>query len=122
MQAVVNKLFIEIVNKITHNKDNKTNRRVSIMAQTNINIRMDEDLKRDFDRLCTKLGLNMTTAFNIFARTVVHKHGIPFEVALDIPNSDTIAAIEEVQLMKRDPKKSFMLAFQNCFYQLLMVR
>ncbi len=83
------------------------------MAQTNINIRMDEDLKRDFDRLCTELGLNMTTAFNIFARTVVRRHGIPFEVALDIPNSETIAAIEEVQRMKRDPNKKLYSSFSE---------
>ena len=53
------------------------------MGQTNINIRMDEELKRDFDRLCGELGLNMTAAFNIFARTVVRQRGIPFPVALD---------------------------------------
>jgi DNA-damage-inducible protein J len=53
------------------------------MAQTNINIRMDEELKKNFDEICTELGLNMTTAFNVFARAVVRKHGIPFEVALN---------------------------------------
>lgn len=66
------------------------------MAQTNINIRMDENLKKDFDRMCGELGLNMTTAFNIFAKTVVRQHGIPFPVALDIPNAETMAAIEDV--------------------------
>ena len=53
------------------------------MAQTNINIRMDEELKKNFDEICTELGLNMTTAFNVFARAVVRNHGIPFEVALN---------------------------------------
>lgn len=38
------------------------------MAQTNINIRMDENLKQQFDWLCSELGLNMTTAINIFAK------------------------------------------------------
>jgi len=66
------------------------------MAQTNINIRMDEILKRDFDKLCGELGLSMTTAFNIFAKTVVRQHGIPFPVALDTPNAETLAAIEDV--------------------------
>ncbi len=69
---------------------------VDDMAQTNINIRMDERLKQDFDMLCNELGLNMTTAFNIFARTVVRQHGIPFPVALDTPNAETLAAIEDV--------------------------
>jgi DNA-damage-inducible protein J len=73
------------------------------MAQTNINIRMDEGLKQDFDQLCNELGLNMTTAFNVFARTVVRKRGIPFEISLDIPNDETLEAIEEVKRMKKDP-------------------
>lgn len=53
------------------------------MAQTNTNILMDEELKKNFDEICTELGLNMTTAFNVFARAVVRKHGIPFEVVLN---------------------------------------
>ncbi|MEF2562334.1 MAG: type II toxin-antitoxin system RelB/DinJ family antitoxin [Negativibacillus sp.] len=66
------------------------------MAQTNINIRMDEQLKRQFDDLCSQLGLNMSTAINIFAKTMVRRKGIPFEVSLDVPNSETLAAIDDV--------------------------
>ena len=66
------------------------------MAQTNINIRMDDNLKLQFDRLCNELGLNMTTAFNIFAKTMVRQQRIPFEVALDVPNAETLAAIDDV--------------------------
>ena len=63
------------------------------MTQTNI--RMDENLKRDFEHLCGELGMNITTAFNIFARAMVRYNGIPFEVSLDIPNAEIRAAIEE---------------------------
>ena len=73
------------------------------MAQTNINIRMDEDLKRDFDNLCNDLGLTMTAAFTVFAKTVVRRRKITFEISKDIPNSETLSAIEEVQEMKRNP-------------------
>ena len=66
------------------------------MALTNINIRMDEQLKRQFDDLCSQLGLNMSTAINIFAKTMVRRKGIPFEVSLDVPNSETLAAIDDV--------------------------
>ena len=38
------------------------------MANTNINIRMDADLKRQFDAFCAEMGMTMTTAFNVFAR------------------------------------------------------
>ncbi len=53
------------------------------MAQTNINIQMDEELKKNFDMICTELGLNMTAAINVFARAVVCKHGIPFDLTID---------------------------------------
>ncbi len=53
------------------------------MAQTNINIRMDEDLKKQFEAFCTEVGLNMTTAFNVFARATVRQQRIPFEIAAE---------------------------------------
>jgi DNA-damage-inducible protein J len=48
------------------------------MAQ--INIRIDDDLKTRADALFNELGLNMTTAFNIFIRQSVRQGGIPFEI------------------------------------------
>jgi DNA-damage-inducible protein J len=72
------------------------------MPQINVNIRMDEDLKREFDNLCQDLGLTMTAAFTVFAKTVVRQQRIPFEISANIPNAETIAAIEEVRSMKRD--------------------
>ena len=57
------------------------------MAQTNLNIRMDENLKKEFDGLCQDLGLTMTTAFTVFAKTAVRRQGIPFEITTGIPNA-----------------------------------
>jgi len=51
------------------------------MAQ--VNIRMDDKLKEQADKLFDELGLNMTTAFNIFVRQSVRQGGIPFEVTTD---------------------------------------
>ena len=65
---------------------------------------MDEQLKKQFDHLCNELGMNMTTAFNIFAKTMVRQQRIPFEVSLETPNAETREAIQEVQRMKADPK------------------
>ena len=73
------------------------------MAQTNVNIRMDENLKRAFDAICGALGMSMTTAVTIFAKTVVREQRIPFEIALHTPNEETRAALEEVKQMKQDP-------------------
>lgn len=51
------------------------------MAQATFSIRMDESLKIQFDNLCKEFGMNASTAFNIFARTVVRERKIPFEIA-----------------------------------------
>ena len=53
------------------------------MAQTLINIRMDEDLKKSMERTCHELGMNMTTAFTIFAKKVSREQRIPFDVSVD---------------------------------------
>ncbi len=50
------------------------------MAQATFSIRMDEDLKKDFDMLCNNFGMNATTAFNVFAKAVVREKRIPFEI------------------------------------------
>ena len=51
------------------------------MAQTNINIRMDADLKRQFEAFCSDIGMTMTTAFCVFAKAAVRKQKIPFEIS-----------------------------------------
>lgn len=56
------------------------------MEGKKINIRMDEDLKIEFEKICSELGLTMTGAFNIFASAVVRKKGMPFEVILESIN------------------------------------
>lgn len=50
------------------------------MSQATFSIRMDTELKKEFDALCEEMGMNATTAFNIFARTVVREQRIPFEI------------------------------------------
>ena len=76
------------------------------MAQTNINIRMDDTLKQQFDHLCNELGLTRTAAFNIFAKTMVRQQKIPFEISLNVPNAETLAAIDDVN-HGRNLSKSF---------------
>lgn len=66
------------------------------MAQSNVNIRMDEDVKREFDRICNELGMNITTAITIFAKKVIREERIPFEVSIE-PNATTYAAIESAR-------------------------
>ncbi len=51
------------------------------MKQATFSVRMDEDLKRQFDELCREFGMNATTAFNVFARAVVRERKIPFDIS-----------------------------------------
>ena len=55
------------------------------MAQTNINIRMDEDLKKQFDKFCSDIGMTMTTAICVVAKKAVREQRIPFEITADDP-------------------------------------
>ena len=65
------------------------------MATTNLNIRTDKEIKEQAEMIFAELGLNMTTAINMFLRTAIREHGIPFSLKLDVPNDLTAAAIEE---------------------------
>lgn len=69
----------------------------------NVNIRMDEDLKKEADKLFSELGLNMTTAINAFARQAVRQGCIPFNLTLNNPNKETLEAMEEVRSIKENP-------------------
>ena len=66
------------------------------MAQILVNIRMDEDLKKSMEQTCRDLGMNMTTAFTIFAKKVSREQRIPFDVSVDPFYSErNMAAIDE---------------------------
>ena len=67
------------------------------MAQTSVNIRMDEATKVAFDRFCNEIGLTISAAFNIFAKTVVREQRIPFELTTEIPNAVTLAAMDAAE-------------------------
>ena len=53
------------------------------MAQTTVSIRMEDTLKKDMEKTCEALGMNMTTAFIIYAKKVTREKRIPFDVSLD---------------------------------------
>lgn len=72
------------------------------MAATNLNIRTDKEIKEQAEKLFSELGLNMTTAINLFLRTAVRENGIPFSLRLDVPNDLTASAIEEGRRIAED--------------------
>jgi DNA-damage-inducible protein J len=72
---------------------------------TTLNIRVDEDLKKQANELFSDLGLDMSTAVNIFLRQAIMHDGLPFEVVREVPNAQTRAAIEEAKDMENHPEK-----------------
>lgn len=70
---------------------------------TNISIRMDTELKAEAEELFDALGMNLSTAFNIFVRQAIREGGIPFRIGLDRPNKETMAAMLEAERIARDP-------------------
>ena len=72
-------------------------------GSTNISIRMDSDVKAQADALFGELGMNLTTAFNIFVRQALREGRIPFEISINQPDRETIAAMLEAERIAKDP-------------------
>lgn len=73
------------------------------MASTNLNIRTDKAVKDQAEAIFNELGLNMTTAVNMFLKTVIRQNGITLDLRLDMPNETTASAIEEGRKLMNDP-------------------
>ena len=70
---------------------------------TNFSVRMDSDIKKQCEAIYGELGINLTTAINVFLRQSLRVGGFPFDVRLEQPNRDTIAAMLEAEQISRDP-------------------
>ena len=67
------------------------------MKNVNVTLRVDEDLKKQAEALFSELGLNLTTAFNMFLRQSVREQQIPFRVSKNVPNAVTLAAMDAAE-------------------------
>lgn len=65
------------------------------MATTNINVRVDSVLKQEAEALFEDLGLNMSSAINMFLRSAISHNGIPFEVKRPTPNTEAKTVLKE---------------------------
>ncbi len=70
---------------------------------TNFSVRMDSDVKKQCEVLFGELGMNLTTAINVFLRQSLRSGGFPFDVTINTPNAVTIAAMQEAERIARDP-------------------
>lgn len=55
------------------------------MGTVNVTFRIDENLKKDADKLFSELGLNMSTAFSVFLHQAVREQGVPFHITKNVP-------------------------------------
>lgn len=72
-------------------------------TSSNISIRMDADLKSAAEALFEELGMNLSTAFNIFVRQALREGGIPFKITEGRPNQETVTAMLEAERIAKDP-------------------
>ena len=67
------------------------------MTPVSTNIKIDPDLKKESQILFEQLGLNLSTAINMFLRQSVREQAIPFRVGNPLPNRETVQAIEDAR-------------------------
>ena len=70
---------------------------------TNFSVRMDRDIKKQCEAMYGELGINLPTAINVFLRQSLRVGGFPFDVRLEQPNKETMAAMLEAEHIARDP-------------------
>ena len=77
------------------------------MAQSNITVKIDESIKKEFNYFCEKLGLNMSTAINLFIYSVLREKRIPLNLDLNSEyNTKTTKSIKNV-IKKKNLSKTF---------------
>ena len=79
------------------------NAATSTSNTTNVTIRMDSDIKAQADALFAEFGMNLTTAFNVFVRQTLREGRIPFDISVNKPAKETIAALLEAERIAKDP-------------------
>ncbi len=75
------------------------------MAKVSTNISIDAETKAQAQELFADFGMDLSTAINIFLRQAIRENAIPFTITRDVPNDETIAAMDEYYEMKAHPEK-----------------
>jgi len=72
---------------------------------SNINVNVPTNIKEEATALFNNLGLNMSTAINMFLKKVIIERGIPFAVKEEKPNKEFLKALEELEYMEKHPEE-----------------
>ena len=78
---------------------------IDVRDMVQVNFRVEEEVKRRAELACKNMGMNMSTAINIFLVKMGNEQRIPFEIKMDVPNKKTLKAFKEAEQMKKDKKK-----------------
>lgn len=70
-----------------------------------INVNVPSDVKEEATILFNNLGLNMSTAINMFLKRAIYERGIPFEVKEPTPSKELLSALEELDYMESHPEE-----------------
>lgn len=73
------------------------------METKNFSVRLDNDLKKKSEALYGELGINLTTAINVFLRKSLAVGGFPFDVRMEKPSTETMLALLEADKLSKDP-------------------
>ena len=73
------------------------------METTNFSVRLDKDIKKQSEEIYGELGINLTTAINVFLRKSIAVGGFPFDVRMEEPNKETLLALLEAEKISKDP-------------------
>ena len=79
---------------------------MAISNSTNMSIRLDKNLKKEAETLFKNLGLNMTTAINMFLTQSVREQSIPFKSTMEKPNKKLLKALQEAERINKDSNVS----------------
>lgn len=85
---------------------------------SNINMRVDPEVKLQADGLFKRLGTSTSEAINMFLHKSIIYGGIPFEIALNVPNEITIEAMKEADEMRNDPNRKTYASVAELFEDL----
>ena len=88
------------------------------MATVPTQVRIDENIKKQATELFSQLGMDMSSAINIFLRQCVMRGGLPFEVVVPQYKSEVIEAMEEAKRISKDPKTKRYSSFSDAMEDL----
>ncbi|UZK64136.1 type II toxin-antitoxin system RelB/DinJ family antitoxin [Mycoplasma mycoides subsp. capri] len=83
------------------------------MKTTNLNVRIDKEVKLDAEAIFNELGLSTSAAINMFFKATIRNNSLPFSTKLDTPNKETLLAMKEAEELLKDPNTKYYSSFKE---------